>query len=966
GNTIKNNIVKNCANAGIGLAYGTKDNTVEGNTLDGNTYANIDLWMAGAGNIITDNTCKNAVNFYGISIKETSNTTIQNNNLTLNDIGVYIYSGTSENNEVHYNNIYGNTGYGAKNDDATSTLDTEKNYWGAVNPNFDNIISGSVDYFPWSTNEECTDFTNDDLITIVVDNGWTGYSNYQEVEVGGTNYYYNHNAFSTIQGGIDAVAESGTVNVAAGTYEEEITIDKSLTLRGATYNINKNDYNIPVDYAWDDSVESIIQPPEGFEDYDVVTIDDADDVTVEGFIIQALQRSSSGSRMLVHVYVDDENMENLNIINNVIGPNTNTESQDGSKGRMNIDLDINPYDASMGLTNSLISGNKIFGSEGNGNALFIWASYYAYGATGPSPMTGTIIEDNEICCGHRSGIETAGGFTGLTIRNNKIHNFSGLPEDDPDKLKYGHGILLIRGSGDKLADASSAYGPEDLTIENNEIYNNEKSGIYMGPINKDYTITGNDIYDNGWDGIMLDMDGQYWNPTFEPEPIAFQHAVYDGSENVVANENKIYNNGQKGVNVMGTPTNEFEFDAENNYWGTADGPGGEGSGTGDAVSGNVDYPPWYIDSAMTMLLDHNLQENQTLADNASLTVDENITDIVVPIGSPIQEINVPSTVTEDKEVSLDLSLLLNSSKDVSLINNLTLKREGTVANYTAAIPEGTIITGDSNWSGSIILPTVKNNANYTAPSGLVDVVIDIGSGSEINFSKAVKIIIGGRAGKKAAWSRGTTLTEITTVCDNVTNPTNIYPDKAPRECYIDDGSDLVIWTYHFTKFAAYTPASTTPPTGGGGGGGGRSRIVTPVVPVPEEEETAPEEEVKETPKEEAVTETTPEETPSDSAEATEHPKRRGFGEITGAFIGTITGRASIGSLIVIIIVVGGLLLFSRFYGGMPGADHFTRASNFHKRAEKAHTKSEYTKSEKLYKKAQILREEGEKIIFRKG
>ena len=34
------------------------------------------------------------------------------------------------------------------------------------------------------------------------------------------------NPFNTIQEGIDAVPEGGTVNVAAGNYEENLTVDK--------------------------------------------------------------------------------------------------------------------------------------------------------------------------------------------------------------------------------------------------------------------------------------------------------------------------------------------------------------------------------------------------------------------------------------------------------------------------------------------------------------------------------------------------------------------------------------------------------------------------------------------------------------------------------------------------------------------------------------------------------------------
>lgn len=59
------------------------------------------------------------------------------------------------------------------------------------------------------------------------------------------------------------------------------------------------------------------------------------------------------------------------------------------------------------------------------------------------------------------------------------------------------------------------------------------------------------------------------------------------------------------------------------------------------------------------------------------------------------------------------------------------------------------------------------------------------------------------------------MTDISTACNSITAPTNINANS-PRECYIDDGNDLVIWTYHFTTFAAYTPSSTSSAGGGGG------------------------------------------------------------------------------------------------------------------------------------------------------
>ena len=118
---------------------------------------------------------------------------------------------------------------------------------------------------------------------------------------------------------------------------------------------------------------------------------------------------------------------------------------------------------------------------------------------------------------------------------------------------------------------------------------------------------------------MLDLEGNYWNPTFESPPVSEQYACYDCSSNVVASSNAIYDNGTAGnpiadygVQVKGVPTNGFIFDAEYNWWGIWSGPyDGAGdnevfpctedpttainaNGEGNGVSDNVDYCPWQL------------------------------------------------------------------------------------------------------------------------------------------------------------------------------------------------------------------------------------------------------------------------------------------------------------------------------------------------------------------------------------
>ena len=71
------------------------------------------------------------------------------------------------------------------------------------------------------------------LSEVWVDDDWAGKS---PGDVVGTHIFGN-DAFATIANGISAVIEGGTVNVAAGTYHEQVKINKSLKLYGAQANV---------------------------------------------------------------------------------------------------------------------------------------------------------------------------------------------------------------------------------------------------------------------------------------------------------------------------------------------------------------------------------------------------------------------------------------------------------------------------------------------------------------------------------------------------------------------------------------------------------------------------------------------------------------------------------------------------------------------------------------------------------
>jgi len=471
---------------------------------------------------------------------------------------------------------------------------------------------GTIDTIAFSEGKHIIEFFAYDLannegsvsLNIIVDND-------QTLTVGS-----GSEDFSTIQVAITAANTGDTINVAAGLYNEQIVIDKALTLKGATFDTSKRGYVVPANYNWDTSTESVIQWDGVSGNQIQIT---SDDVIIEGFIISNTARTSQaiyGNSHLIMVLPSTDS-NNISIINNVIGPNTDAIAQDGTHGRFGLYLNMHSYN--LGCT---VTGNKVFDALGNGNGIMVWGTDDTGGNGGDA--TGTIISGNEITGNHRTGIEISGGIAHLEISDNDIHANGIYSTDDKSDQKYGNGIPMIRDGSDFGEDAKYI---EDITITDNNIYDNEKSGIYMGPRNKDITITSNNIYNNGildsyedWNGIIVDLTEVY-----DGRDIA--NAEYDFATNIDANENKIYGNGLYGVRVIGTPTNGFELNATFNYWGASNGPSGEGTGSGDFVSTYVDFTPWAEDNTFTRFYapvlaaigDKSINEGSTLTITLSAT-----------------------------------------------------------------------------------------------------------------------------------------------------------------------------------------------------------------------------------------------------------------------------------------------------------------------------------------------------------
>ena len=228
-----------------------------------------------------------------------------------------------------------------------------------------------------------------------------------------------------------------------------------------------------------------------------------------------------------------------------------------------------------------------------------------------------------------------------------------------------------------------------------------------------------------------------------------------------------------------------------------------------------------------------LESNQQLVGNTQteITIDPNRPQLVVTDSHvALATINIPSGAIN---ATINFAMLVSSSGDtnsVTMPNTLTINQfSGTVPSTQVIIPACATIQGPSTWDGVFDLPTVKPNTSVTIPAqtekgNAVNQVMEIGFGSrQLTLSCPAKIVYFGSAGRHIGFTYSGPLVEITKICQN-----NALPSGS-NECKTDIGSDLVVYTNHFSNFATWGSPSAPPSSGssgggstnsGGGGGGG--------------------------------------------------------------------------------------------------------------------------------------------------
>ncbi len=346
----------------------------------------------------------------------------------------------------------------------------------------------------------------------------------------------NVNAGASIQDGIEAVTDGGTVNVGPGTFEEEIDIvSKDVSIQGSTGTVVQSPNNIGIDYVTSNNNRGIIHATDAH-------------VTINNLTVDGLSRGNANYRFIgISLYNAGGTISNNTVLNITDTPFSGAQhgnailvfNDDGTAREVNI------------------FGNDVSNFQKNGitaNGANLTANIYNNTVTGIGQTA--ITAQNGI----QMGWDATGTVTGNTVK---------------DIWYTGSGWAA---SGFLLTDTTGT-----ITFENNTVMNSDV-GVYAyntALASSGNTISGNDT------GILLYSPGT--TSTFQNETITDNDYISFwnyASDATTVRDSVFTNNGTYDFyDSAGTA------DAIYNFWGCDGGPNTAGCD-------NVYYAmfdPWLMD-----------------------------------------------------------------------------------------------------------------------------------------------------------------------------------------------------------------------------------------------------------------------------------------------------------------------------------------------------------------------------------
>lgn len=335
--------------------------------------------------------------------------------------------------------------------------------------------------------------------------------------------------FTTIQSAIDAASDGDTINVAAGTYAEQLTISKSITLQGAN---------------GDSIIQAFDNMPSCFTtsaaNRPIVCVKDTDNAIIDGFTIDGLGKGNTNNRFIgvafynaggtlknstvrdvrdtpfsgaqhgvgIYAYNVDTTARTIHVLDNTVTgfQKTGIAVNASDTNPLTADIQRNTVNGVGATTVTAQNGIQVWAAAGNGVVADNTITGIAYDNTNSTTQwlatsilnyyTDLDVTGNTITGAHM-GIYYYGGYgliqnNDLTIEKVGVYAYGIEAADPPDAIPSPYDAMIDTGK----ADLSIAAIPTPIEISGNQL-------VFSGA---DETATYGIEADAGYDASDLAVD----------------------------------------------------------------------------------------------------------------------------------------------------------------------------------------------------------------------------------------------------------------------------------------------------------------------------------------------------------------------------------------------------------------------------------------------------------------------------
>ncbi|MFL6209512.1 MAG: beta strand repeat-containing protein, partial [Pyrinomonadaceae bacterium] len=421
---------------------------------------------------------------------------------------------------------------------------------------------------------------NDDTTqpnTVYVDDDFTGALGTDPDGAGGPATEIGFDAFPTIQGGVNGVAPGGTVNVAAGTYAENVTVNKSLSLLGPNANIDPNTgTRVPEANVLPAVTETSLQGSTSGTIFRVGTASGHVNVTIKGLTIDGHNSALTGGRTLNGVEINT----GAGIVNSIDSFDANPNAFDATMDvQNNIIQNLERYgvladnvpartpaagtDVSHNKIDNLPSGNNFGG--GRGRAIAFEENLYGSATFNVITRVNVGWQDDDY------NLASPGAAT--LVSHNTIHTyhrgiFHNLQYQAASNATFSNNDIFVETSGDfpasstnfglELSSIQSAVG---ATVTNNNVTGNVY-GILLWNLatTADITVTGGTLTGNNYGVYATSTDPQFGTTSDHSHSIVSGVTVtgstvmgvfVDAGNSLALHQNSIFANTGLGIDLGG-------------------------------------------------------------------------------------------------------------------------------------------------------------------------------------------------------------------------------------------------------------------------------------------------------------------------------------------------------------------------------------------------------------------------------